>query len=78
MVRGLEPGKWYFTVSAHKDAFVECWTLSNEAVVELERQDIRCRTVPRTGSNTPWSPSAGFEWASPVPDHRFPALVTGY
>jgi len=37
VVRGLEPGKWYFTVSAHEDAFVECWTLSNEAVVELKR-----------------------------------------
>ena len=32
-VKGLRPGKWHFTVSAHKPAYVECWTLSNEAIV---------------------------------------------
>ncbi len=34
-ISGLAPGKWHFSVAAHKAAFVECWTLSNEAVVTV-------------------------------------------
>jgi hypothetical protein len=34
IVRGLAPGRWYFTVVPFKKGFVECWTLSNE--VELD------------------------------------------
>ena len=34
-IKGLEPGKRYFSVAAHKPAFVECWTLSNEVTVEM-------------------------------------------
>ncbi|KKL57771.1 hypothetical protein LCGC14_2232070 [marine sediment metagenome] len=34
-IEGLKPGKWHFTVAAHKDANVESWTLSNEAVAEV-------------------------------------------
>ena len=30
-IKGLTPGKWHFSVAAHKEAFVECWKLSNEA-----------------------------------------------
>jgi len=35
-VKGLGAGTWYFTVAAHKPAFVECWTLSNEAALEVK------------------------------------------
>jgi len=34
-IGGLKPGKHYFTVAAHKEGYVECWTLSNEVLVEL-------------------------------------------
>jgi hypothetical protein len=35
-IENLEPGRWYFSVAAHKEAFVECWQLSNEVAVEIE------------------------------------------
>jgi hypothetical protein len=35
-IEALKPGKWYFSVAAHKEAFVECWQLSNEVTVEIE------------------------------------------
>jgi hypothetical protein len=35
-IEDLKPGKWYFSVAAHKEAFVECWQLSNEVAVEIE------------------------------------------
>jgi hypothetical protein len=37
VIEDLKPGKWYFSVAAHKEAFVECWQLSNEVAVEIER-----------------------------------------
>jgi len=35
-VTGLKPGIWFFTVSAHKPAYVECWILSNEVKITLK------------------------------------------
>jgi hypothetical protein len=35
-IEDLKPGRWYFSVAAHKEAFVECWQLSNEVAVEVE------------------------------------------
>ncbi|HUT34909.1 MAG TPA: fibronectin type III domain-containing protein [Planctomycetota bacterium] len=35
-VRNLKPGRHYFTVAAHKEGYLECWTLSNEAMVEIK------------------------------------------
>jgi len=34
-IKGLKPGRWHFSVAAHKEAFVECWTLSNEVEVSV-------------------------------------------
>lgn len=35
VIKGLRPGRYYFTVSAHKSVFVECWKLSNEVEVAI-------------------------------------------
>ncbi|MHC4402032.1 MAG: fibronectin type III domain-containing protein [Planctomycetota bacterium] len=36
-IENLKHGTWHFSVAAHKEAFVECWTLSNEVDVTLPR-----------------------------------------
>ena len=36
VIDGLKPGKWYFTVAAHKEGFIECWILSNEVVADVK------------------------------------------
>lgn len=35
-IKGLKPGQNYFTVAAFKPAVIECFTLSNEAVVDVK------------------------------------------
>jgi len=37
VIKNLKPGKWYFSVAAHKKAYVECWKFSNEVVVEIKQ-----------------------------------------
>jgi hypothetical protein len=36
VIKDLKPGGWWFSVAAHKEAFVECWQLSNEAAATIQ------------------------------------------